>query len=310
MTWLLRPGVGLARRDADHLQLGTDPPLAAVLPDTRAVRLLLVELAHGSPLTTLDASTAPVLDALVAAGLVVAADEVAAATRPPRRLPGPGRRARRRPPGVAAAGGRDRPPARPLNRGGVGGAGLDRGRATTRAARRLDAVRHAAPRGPGRSRRPAARSLRRPGRHRLPALRRRPSRRARPSAGVAGRAGRHHATAAAVGARPGPARPGPRVGGARPRHRRGGRSAGHVVGHRGAGRSSRRPSRRTAATSTAAAPGPRTSSTRLPPARPRSGELTSPVLAVELALHRRAGARANSSRSRSWTARSRPRCST
>jgi hypothetical protein len=78
MTWLLRPGVGLTRRDADHLQLGTDPPLAAVLPDSRAVRLLLVELAHGSPLTTLDASTAPVLDALISAGLVVAADEVAA----------------------------------------------------------------------------------------------------------------------------------------------------------------------------------------------------------------------------------------
>jgi hypothetical protein len=78
MTWLLRPGVGLARRDAAHLQLGTDPPLAAVLPDSRAVRLLLVELANGSPLTTLDATTAPVLDALVAAGLVVAADADAA----------------------------------------------------------------------------------------------------------------------------------------------------------------------------------------------------------------------------------------
>ncbi len=78
MTWLLRSGVTLARRDAAHLQLGTDPPLAAVLPDSRAVRLLLVELAHGGPLTTLDATTAPVLDALVAAGLVVAADEVAA----------------------------------------------------------------------------------------------------------------------------------------------------------------------------------------------------------------------------------------
>jgi len=78
MTFLLRPGVGLARRDADHLQLGTDPPLVAVLPDIRAVRLLLVELAHGSPLSTLDATTAPVLDALVAAGLVVAADDVAA----------------------------------------------------------------------------------------------------------------------------------------------------------------------------------------------------------------------------------------
>ena len=78
MTWLLRPGVGLARRDADHLQLGVDPPLAAVVPDLPSVRLLLVELAHGGPLTTLDATTAPVLDALVAAGLVVAADEVAA----------------------------------------------------------------------------------------------------------------------------------------------------------------------------------------------------------------------------------------
>ncbi len=198
MTWLLRPGVGLARRDADHLQLGTDPPLAAVLPDTRAVRLLLVELAHGSPLTTLDASTAPVLDALVAAGLVVAADEVAA------RLD---HRAGCRvqvdaPDGVLPAllrlVGRGRAAARPLTSGGVGGAGLERGRATTRAARRLDAVRHAAPGGPGRSRRPAARPLRRPGRHRLPALRRRPSRRARPAAGVGGRAGRHDATAAAV----------------------------------------------------------------------------------------------------------------
>jgi len=78
MTWLLRPGVRLARRDADHLQLGTDPPLAVVLPDSRAVRRLLVELAHGSPLTILDASTAPVLEALVAAGLVVAADDIAA----------------------------------------------------------------------------------------------------------------------------------------------------------------------------------------------------------------------------------------
>jgi hypothetical protein len=78
MTWLLRPGIGLARRDADHLQLGVDPPLAAVVPDSPAVKLLLVELAHGGPLSTLDAETAPVLATLVAAGLVVAADQVAA----------------------------------------------------------------------------------------------------------------------------------------------------------------------------------------------------------------------------------------
>jgi hypothetical protein len=75
MTWLLRPGVGLARRDAHHLQLGVDPPLAAVLPDSPAVKLLLVELAHGGPLTTLDEVTAPVLDSLVGAGLVVAEDQ-------------------------------------------------------------------------------------------------------------------------------------------------------------------------------------------------------------------------------------------
>ena len=77
MTWQLRPGVGVARRDAQHLQVGSDPPLAAVLPDLPAVRLLLVELAHGSPLSTLDATTAPALDTLIAAGLVEAADEVA-----------------------------------------------------------------------------------------------------------------------------------------------------------------------------------------------------------------------------------------
>ena len=83
MTWLLRPGVGLARRDAAHLQLGLDPPLAAVLPDTGSVRRLLVELAHGSPLATLDEVTAPALDRLVEAGLVVAAHDEA--TRPARR---------------------------------------------------------------------------------------------------------------------------------------------------------------------------------------------------------------------------------
>ncbi|WP_298520648.1 hypothetical protein [uncultured Nocardioides sp.] len=78
MTWLLRPGIGLARRDTDLLQVGLDRPHVAVLPDTRAVRRLLVELAHGSPLSTLDEVTAPALAELVRAGLVVAAeDEVA-----------------------------------------------------------------------------------------------------------------------------------------------------------------------------------------------------------------------------------------
>lgn len=78
MTWLLLPGVGSARRDADHLQLGVDPPRTAVLPATGAVRRLLQELAHGSALSTLDAATATALDALVRAGLVVPSDAEAA----------------------------------------------------------------------------------------------------------------------------------------------------------------------------------------------------------------------------------------
>ena len=86
MTWQLRPGVGLARRDAHHLQLGVDPPLAAVLPDTPAVRRLLVELAHGAPLTTLDATTAPVLDALVASRVVSGAPWASSTSN--RRTPG------------------------------------------------------------------------------------------------------------------------------------------------------------------------------------------------------------------------------
>jgi len=77
VTWRLRPGVGLARRDADHLQLGVDPPRVAVLPDTRSVRLLLVELAHGSPLSPLDRTTSAALADLVRAGVVVAVDDEA-----------------------------------------------------------------------------------------------------------------------------------------------------------------------------------------------------------------------------------------
>jgi hypothetical protein len=85
MTWLLLPGLRLARRDADHLQLGVDAPRVAVLPDTRAARLLVTDLAHGGPLTTLDETTAPLLTELVRAGLVVAADDEAGRRRQRRR---------------------------------------------------------------------------------------------------------------------------------------------------------------------------------------------------------------------------------
>jgi hypothetical protein len=77
MTWLLLPGLRLVRRDPQHLQLGIDPPHVAVLPDNRAVRRLVADLAHGGPLTTLEETTTPVLAALVRAGLVVAADDEA-----------------------------------------------------------------------------------------------------------------------------------------------------------------------------------------------------------------------------------------
>ena len=81
MTWLLQPGLRLARRDGDHLQLGVDAPRAVVLPDTPAVRRLVADLAHGAPLTTLDETTAPALTQLVRAGLVVSADDEAARRR-------------------------------------------------------------------------------------------------------------------------------------------------------------------------------------------------------------------------------------
>lgn len=81
MTWLLLPGLRLARRDADHLQLGVDAPRVAVLPDTRVVRRLVADLAHGVPLTALDETTAPVLTELVRAGLVEAADDEAGRRR-------------------------------------------------------------------------------------------------------------------------------------------------------------------------------------------------------------------------------------
>jgi hypothetical protein len=77
MTWLLLPGLRLARRDAGHLQLGVDPPRTAVLPDLPAVRRLVADLARGTPLETLDEVTTPALAEIVQAGLVVPADDEA-----------------------------------------------------------------------------------------------------------------------------------------------------------------------------------------------------------------------------------------
>ena len=299
MTWLLRPGVGLARRDADHLQLGTDPPLAAVLPDSRAVRLPARRAGPRQPAH--HASTRRPRRCSTRWSPRVWSWRPTRSPRDSTTAPAAGSTStpRRRPPGVAAAGRRGRPPARPLTRGGVGGAGLERGRAAARAARRLDAVRHAAPGGPGRSRRSTC-SVPSSSRAPPPACAASTPTSASTTRGGPGRrAGRHDATAAAVRARPGAARAGPGVGGARPRCRCGGRGAGHVVGHGRRSAASRRPSRRTAATSTAAVPGPRTSSTRPPAARALPGGLRVTSTRCRACPPSRAGGRANSCRSRS-----------
>ncbi len=145
MTWLLRPGVGLARRDADHLQLGVDPPLAAVLPDSRrraaaAGRAGPRRPAHHprrddrrrcstrwSPPGWSWPPTGPPRDATGAPAAPVHLDA------PDGRAAGP-----------APAGGRSGAACSPAPGGrGHGGAGLERGRAAAGAAGRLDAGRHA-----------------------------------------------------------------------------------------------------------------------------------------------------------------------
>ncbi|QIG43932.1 hypothetical protein G5V58_15170 [Nocardioides anomalus] len=77
MTWLLRPGLAVVRRDGEHLQLGLGAR-RAVLPAVPAVRRLLRELAAGAPLTTLDDVAGRALRALAEAGLVAPAEEEAA----------------------------------------------------------------------------------------------------------------------------------------------------------------------------------------------------------------------------------------
>ncbi|WP_205471116.1 TOMM precursor leader peptide-binding protein [Nocardioides sp. SYSU D00038] len=66
----LLPGLVLVRRDADHLQLGVDPPLRAVLPDHPDVRRLVADLTAGRAPDTASLAALRALDALRAAGLV------------------------------------------------------------------------------------------------------------------------------------------------------------------------------------------------------------------------------------------------
>lgn len=88
MRPVLRPGAALLRRDRAHLQLGVQPGEAVVLPDSPAVQDLLARLdgvcSRERVLASCrDAGTAAeVLDGLLAAGLVVDADEVRSAPAP------------------------------------------------------------------------------------------------------------------------------------------------------------------------------------------------------------------------------------
>ena len=88
MRPVLRPGAALLRRDRAHLQLGVEPGQAVVLPDSPTVQDLLGRLDGLCARDRVVAScrdagrAAEVLDTLVAAGLVVDADEVRAAHTP------------------------------------------------------------------------------------------------------------------------------------------------------------------------------------------------------------------------------------
>jgi hypothetical protein len=75
MPLVLQAGLRLVRRDAEHLQLGVDPPRAAVLPDTPEVRLLVDDLARGRPPGQLSADGRRALTRIVAAGLAHPVDE-------------------------------------------------------------------------------------------------------------------------------------------------------------------------------------------------------------------------------------------
>ncbi len=70
---VLRPGIPVVRRDADTLQVGLHPPLAALVPDAPEVRALLDALRGGRPPGELPPVAARSLDTLLAAGLAYSA---------------------------------------------------------------------------------------------------------------------------------------------------------------------------------------------------------------------------------------------
>lgn len=68
---MLRPGLHVVRHDADHLQVGIDPPWRVVLPDQPDVRRVLAALRAGeTPVPTTDAAHRA-LQSLARAGMLV-----------------------------------------------------------------------------------------------------------------------------------------------------------------------------------------------------------------------------------------------
>ena len=70
----LLPGLRLVRRDADHVQLGVDPPRCAVLRDLPEVRRLVSDLAVGHRPDDPGPEEGRALAAIIDAGLLVADD--------------------------------------------------------------------------------------------------------------------------------------------------------------------------------------------------------------------------------------------
>ena len=71
MPLILQPGLRLVRRDADHLQLGVDPPEVVVLPDHPDVRVLVDHLTLGRPCGRLSEVGMRALTKIVAGGLAL-----------------------------------------------------------------------------------------------------------------------------------------------------------------------------------------------------------------------------------------------
>jgi bacteriocin biosynthesis cyclodehydratase domain-containing protein len=77
----LLPGLRLVRRDADHVQLGVDPPRCAVLRDLPEVRRLVSDLAVGNRPPRPGPEAGRALAAIIDAGLLVPDDAAERRTR-------------------------------------------------------------------------------------------------------------------------------------------------------------------------------------------------------------------------------------